>query len=403
MSQTQECRICQSRHLDQVIDLGSQPWGNGFITRDQFQDEKVFPLILLRCSNCALAQLSYTIPKEQMFISHTYLSGTTKTLDNHFESLAKSIHGNFLKDKHEPMVLDIGSNDGTQLKHFKGLGCTVLGVESAPHAVEIAIASGVPTDLDFFNSDYARRLNLKFDVINASGVFFHLEELHSVCEGVRLSLKPNGVFVVQFIYMKTMQENVAFDQIYHEHLLYYTLSTLSTLLNIHGFEIFDAHESQIHGGSMIAYVSHAGSYSQTVGLKELIKQEMQAKTNDLERYQKFSIDTIDLKQKTLEWFDLMLLGEKIIYGLGAPVKGNTLINYFGLGVGQLPYLIERNSLRRGLFSPGAHIPILMENEIQRAPDAYFVLAWNFKTEILQRHISDISQGVDFFFPIDPQR
>jgi SAM-dependent methyltransferase len=307
----------------------------------------------------------------------------------------------FLSDRRDKIVLDIGSNDGTQLKHYKQLGCEVLGVESAPHAVAIALSNGIRTDEEFFNLEYAQRLSQKFDVINASGVFFHLEELHSVCEGVRHSLKQDGVFIVQFIYMKTMQENIAFDQIYHEHLLYYTVNTLSTLLNMHGLEIFDAQSSDIHGGSIIAYVSHPGSFVQTETLKGLIQEEINAGTNDLNRYKTFSMDTKMLKQKTLDWFDLMQVKEQLIYGLGAPVKGNTLINYFGLSVDNLPYLIERNPLRKGLYSPGAHIPVLMEDEIPRTPDAYFVLAWNFKSEILKRHSADVKQGVDFFFPIDP--
>jgi 2-polyprenyl-3-methyl-5-hydroxy-6-metoxy-1,4-benzoquinol methylase len=401
MSQNKECRVCNSRELEEILDLGNQPWGNGFINSTQFKDEKEFPLTLVRCAKCSLAQLDYTIPKEQMFISHTYLSGTTSTLNQHFESLARSVFQKFLSDRRDKIVLDIGSNDGTQLKHYKQLGCEVLGVESAPHAVAIALSNGIRTDEEFFNLEYAQRLSQKFDVINASGVFFHLEELHSVCEGVRHSLKQDGVFIVQFIYMKTMQENIAFDQIYHEHLLYYTVNTLSTLLNMHGLEIFDAQSSDIHGGSIIAYVSHPGSFVQTETLKGLIQEEINAGTNDLNRYKTFSMDTKMLKQKTLDWFDLMQVKEQLIYGLGAPVKGNTLINYFGLSVDNLPYLIERNPLRKGLYSPGAHIPVLMEDEIPRTPDAYFVLAWNFKSEILKRHSADVKQGVDFFFPIDP--
>ena len=402
MSQSDKCRICESSDFEQVLDLGSQPWGNGFLRLDQFESEQAYPLKLVRCSKCSLAQLDFTIPKERMFIEHTYLSGTTSTLSRHFNSLALEVYDKFLSNISKPMVLDIGSNDGTQLKYFKHLGCEVLGVESAPHAVAIANAAGIPTEQQFFNSEYAQKLNKKFDVINASGVFFHLEELHSVCDGVRLSLKPNGVFVIQFIYMKTMQDNIAFDQIYHEHLLYYTLETLNILLKIHGLEIFDAHNSPIHGGSMIAYASHVGSFDQSVNFKKLYKNEIESKTNDLESYQNFAANTVKLKGSTLKWFEVMSQNKKVVYGLGAPVKGNTLINYFGLGVSNLPFLVERNTLRKGLFSPGAHIPVILENEIPIPPDAYFVLAWNFKSEILERHSKDKADGIEFYFPIDPK-
>jgi len=401
MSFITHCRICDSTDLEPIIDLGDQPWGNGFIKADQFATETSYPLVLVRCERCSLAQLNYTIAKEDMFIKHTYLSGTTKTLNQHFSELAHETYRAYLQNLPNPLVLDIGSNDGTQLKHYKELGCNVLGVESAPHAVEIAIANGIPTEEVFFNSDSARKINLKFNLINASGVFFHLEELHSVCEGVKFALDSEGVFIVQFIYMKTMQDNVAFDQIYHEHLLYYTLTTLSTLLEIHGLEIFDSNLSTIHGGSMIAYVSHPGKFKKTSRLKSYLEDEIKNCTNEKKRYKDFAIQAQQLKEKTLGWFDGMSEKNKLVYGLGAPVKGNTLINYFGLKKENLQYLIERNPLRQGLFSPGAHIPLLLEEEISVSPDAYFVLAWNFKSEILQRHANDVIRGIEFYFPIDP--
>jgi SAM-dependent methyltransferase len=401
MSLITHCRICDSTDLETIIDLGNQPWGNGFLKADQFATEISYPLVLVRCEKCSLAQLNYTIAKEDMFIKHTYLSGTTNTLNEHFSQLAKKTHASFLQNFSKPRVLDIGSNDGTQLKHYQELGCDVLGVESAPHAVEIAIANGIPTEEVFFNSESAREINLKFNLINASGVFFHLEELHSVCEGVKFALDSDGVFIVQFIYMKTMQDNVAFDQIYHEHLLYYTLTTLSILLEMHGLELFDSHLSSIHGGSMIAYVSHPGRYKKTSRLNSYLENEIKSHTNEKKRYEEFAIQSHQMKEKTLEWFEFMSEKDKLVYGLGAPVKGNTLINYFGLKKENLPYLIERNPLRQGLFSPGAHIPLLLEHEIVVSPDAYFVLAWNFKSEILQRHADDILQGIEFYFPIDP--
>jgi hypothetical protein len=266
--------------------------------------------------------------------------------------------------------------------------------------VKLAHDAKIPTLECFFDSGIAREINKKFDVINASGVFFHLEELHSVCEGIKLCLKHDGVFIVQFIYMKNMQENMAFDQIYHEHLLYYTLETLETLLKLHGLEIFDAQESAIHGGSMIAFISHPGLFSKTPELDLLQANESSANTNSLESYEIFARGAENLRFKTKAWFENKSASKEIVYGLGAPVKGNTLINYFGLNRQNLPFLIERNTLRRGLFSPGAHIPILLENEIPRTPDSYFVLAWNFKQEILERHKLDVLAGVEFYFPIE---
>ena len=155
-------------------------------------------------------------------------------------------------------MLDIGSNDGTQLKHFQALGYDVLGVESSKTTARLANEAGVPTLNQFFNQDVAREIGRKFDAINAAGVFFHLEELHSVTEGIRECLADDGIFVVQFLYMRKIIDNLAFDQIYHEHLLYYNLMNIDTLLKRHGLALFDAYLAPIHGGSMIGFVSHQG-------------------------------------------------------------------------------------------------------------------------------------------------
>jgi hypothetical protein len=170
---------------------------------------------------------------------------------------------------------------------------------------------------------------------------------------------------------------------------------------MHGLELFDSHFSPIHGGSMIAYVCHPRKFNKTIRLKSYLEDEVKNDTNEKKRYEEFAIQAHRMKVKTLEWFEYMSDKNKLVYGLGAPVKGNTLINYFGLKKENLPYLIERNPLRQGLFSPGAHIPLLLEHEIVVSPDAYFVLAWNFKSEILQRHADDLLQGIEFYFPIDP--
>ena len=155
-------------------------------------------------------------------------------------------------------MLDIGSNDGTQLKHFQALGYEVLGVESSKTTARLANEAGVPTLNHFFNHEVAREIGRKFDAINAAGVFFHLEELHSVTDGIRECLADDGIFVVQFLYMKKIIENLAFDQIYHEHLLYYNLKNIDTLLKRHGLALFDAYLAPIHGGSMIGFVTHQG-------------------------------------------------------------------------------------------------------------------------------------------------
>lgn len=396
------CRSCDSTDLDLVVDLGYQPWCNHFLKKEEINQEPFYPLHLYFCKNCATVQLDYTVSKEIMFSDHTYLSGVTKSLSEHFQKVAREIDERFLREAQSKTVLDIGSNDGTQLKHFQALGYEVLGVESSKTTAQIAIEAGVPTLNQFFNLETMRRIGKRFDIINAAGVFFHLEELHSVAEGIREGLKENGVFVVQFLYMKSIVENLAFDQIYHEHLLYYNLQTVEVLLNRHGLEMFDAYLAPIHGGSIVGFVTHRGKQRPSERLLKMRQLEDATRSNRIETYHEFSKRIQRMKEENLGFLDKAKRAGKRVFGFGAPVKGNTLLNYFGIGTDYIECLVEKNELRRGLYSPGMHIPVVIEKEIQELPDIYYVLAWNFKREILANNQHLIDRGVEFYFPVNLQ-
>jgi len=336
------CRICDSTNLEPAIDLGEQPWCNNFLTAEQVGKEPFYPLRVVYCHDCCAAQLDHTVPKETMFGNHTYLSGVTRSLSEHFGNVANEVDRRFAAPWQEKSVLDIGSNDGTQLKHFQALGYDVLGVESSAKTADIASEAGVPTVHTFFNLDTAQRLSRKFHVINAAGVFFHLEELHSVSEGIREVLHEDGVFVVQFLYMNRIIENMAFDQIYHEHLLYYNLQTIETLLNRHGLALFDAYLSPIHGGSMIAFATHSWKRPPSERLLGLRREEDAADANAFSTYTDFARRIEGMKVENLAFLDQARRDGKRVYGMGAPVKGNTLLNYFGVGTDLVEYLVEKN-------------------------------------------------------------
>lgn len=396
-----QCRVCDSTNLELAIDLGSQPWCNHFLQPEEIGQEPYYPLRVLYCHDCATVQLDYTVTKEVMFGDHTYLSGVTKSLSEHFRKVAEEVDEKFFKDTPNKSVLDIGSNDGTQLKHFQKLGYEVLGVESSKKTAKIANDAGVPTLNEFFNLEVVKKLNRQFHLINAAGVFFHLEELHSVAEGIKAALREDGVFVVQFLYMKRIVENLAFDQIYHEHLLYYNLKTIEVLLNRHGLAMFDAYLSPIHGGSIIGFVTHQGTRKTSDRLEEMREEEVTEKSNQFATYLDFAKRIEQMKIENLAYLSQAKQLGKTIWGFGAPVKGNTLLNYFGIGTQYLDYLVEKNELRRGLSSPGMHIPLVIEKELTNLPDVYYVLAWNFKREILANNQALIEQGVEFYFPVNP--
>lgn len=396
-----ECRVCGGSSFEIAVDLGSQPWANDFLPPEKAGTEPFYPLRVLHCADCQTAQLDTTVRKEILFGNHTYLSGVTRTLREHFARTARSVDDRFGRNRTGLSVLDIGSNDGTQLDEYQRIGYTVLGVESSTATARIANERGIPTVHAFFNEDVARGLGRTFDVVNASGVFFHLEELHSVTEGIRLALADDGVFVVQALYVRDIIRNLAFDQIYHEHLLYYTATTLSRLLERHGLEMFDVEISPIHGGSLIAYVGHRGRRAVSANVTSLLAEERRSGLNELATYRAFATAIAERRESERERLGRAAAAGKRIYGFGAPVKGNTLLNYFGIGPEVMPFLVEKNAMRRGLVSPGMHIPVILEEDVTEPPDIYYVLAWNFRREILANNQSLVARGVDFQFPVEP--
>src|SRR3989338_807428 len=397
------CRVCDSEKLELAIDLGYQPWCNNFLRKEELGKEPFYPLRVVYCLRCSTAQLDYTVPKEVMFTQHTYLSGVTKSLNDHFRRVAEEADMFFFSNLKNKSVLDIGSNDGTQLKHYQKLGYEVMGVESSKDIAEIANAAGIYTVNEFFNLDFARRLGKKFNLINAAGVFFNLVELNSVAEGIRDALDENGIFLAQFLYMKSIIDNCAFDQIYHEHLLYYNLKTINFLLNLHGLCMFDAYLAPIHGGSVIGFITHSQRRQPTTRrLETMLEKEEKEKSSELSTYLDFAQRISRMKEENIIYLDAAKQREKRIFGFGAPAKGNTLLNYFEIGARYIDYLVEKNELRRGLYSPGMHIPIVIEKELREIPDIYYVLAWNYKDEILSNNQQLTNKGVEFYFPINPK-
>lgn len=392
------CRSCNQKNFESILDLGNHPWCNNFISKNQIGKEKLYPLHLIQCKECELLQLNFTVPKEIMFKEHTYLSSSTKTLKNHFYELACENIKQFSLNN-EDLILDIGGNDGTQMIQYKNAGINnVLNVESADNIAEISKRSGIKTINDFFNEKLIDQyqLNNKVKLINASGVFFHLEELHSVIKGIKKALVKDGVFIVQFMYAGTMIEKLNFDTIYHEHLCYYTLKSLKNLLKPYGFKIFDSYYSDIHSGSIIAKVCLKNAYKTTGRHKKTLKNDLKYTPK---KFKKFG-EIIEQKKDSLKNFLLSIKSKnsKIkIYAYGAPAKGNTLLNYFEIDKNIIEKSVEVNELKIGLYLPKSHIPIVKETT-EDVPDYYLLLSHNFEKEIIEKNKKLIDKGVKFIIP-----
>jgi len=394
----QKCRGCNSTNLKLILDLGKQPWCNDFLSKEQVGKEKFYPLRLCVCSDCELLQLDHTVPKETMFQDHQYLSGMTQTLINHFYEVAEENTEQF-NIQQDDLIVDIGGNDGSQLQQYQKLGCdNVLNIESAIRVSDIARENGVPTLTEFFDEDTVdSHLGEKsVKLYNASGVFFHLEELHSVIKGIQKSLRDDGALIVQFMYAGAMIEGKNFDTIYHEHLCYYTIRSLSNLLRPYGLEIFDGYYSEIHSGSIIAKICHSDSplNKRTERFVELARKDEKYTTD---AFVSFAEEVESSKEKLKDFLvDLKEQG-KTIYVYGAPAKGNTLLNYFDIDKSIVDKSVEINEMKIGNYLPQSHIPICKEEKTD-LPDYYLLLSHNFADEIIKKNQDIIEQGVSFIIP-----
>jgi hypothetical protein len=379
-----------------ILDLGNQPWGNDFLDASKIGKESIYPLQLVYCNESELLQLSFFVPKETMFKNHTYISGTTKTLLNHFFDLAKENANQYNLDPEKDIILDIGGNDGSQLVQYKKLGFkNVINFESADNISKLSIENDVPVINEFFNESNVKNHLQKNSVklINASGVFFHLEELDSVIKGINYCLSEDGIFVVQFMYVGSMIDNLNFDTIYHEHLCYYTLNSLKKLLNKYDLYLEDAYFTEIHSGSVIAKFRKS-KQPLTPRTLDLIERDNKY---TLESIKKFALD-VQLKRYDLKSILTRLVSRgKKIYAYGAPVKGNTLLNYMEIDNSLISKVVEVNPHKIGLYTPGSHIPVIKE-DTNDLPDYYLLLSHNFEKEIVNKNTDLIEMGVKFIVP-----
>lgn len=396
-----ECRVCGSRRVELFLDLGDQPHCNRLIPPALAdRREPHFPLRAGFCHDCTLVQIDHTIPKEQMFSDYPYVSGTTKSLVAHFAATAARLTERYGLGSAD-LVVDIGSNDGTWLKQYRPFGLRTLGVEPAGNVAALATEAGVPTLNRFFNEETVQVILAdqgQASLVSAAGVFFHLEELHSVVRGIKALLKPDGVFVVQAIYLGGMIENTAFDQIYHEHLCYYTLRSLQELFSRHGLEVFDTGMVSVHGGTIEVHVGHIGAHTVAESVPAKLAEESANKLGELATYERFADHVWALKRDLLALLENYRDAGKSVHCYGAPAKGATLLNSFGINTDLVSLAAEKSSLKFNQMIPGARIPIVDEATVAR-PDAYLMLAWNFLDEFLEKERAYLEAGGEFIVPV----
>tara|TARA_B110000881_G_C18530009_1_gene492485 strand:+ start:54 stop:1283 length:1230 start_codon:yes stop_codon:yes gene_type:complete len=387
-----KCRFCDEELKHLMVDLGMTPLANAYLDTDSIQQEESFyPLRIFVCHNCFLVQLAESVESpKQLFSEYLYFSSYSKTWLNHTEELAHNLIDKFSLDE-KNQVIEIASNDGYLLKHFKNKNIPILGIEPAENIAKFAEKQGIKTLNKFFGLQTANELKqtgCEADLLIAINVLPHLPNIKDFVEGIKKILKPNGVCMIQFsTYMLPFLHDTEFDSIYHEHYYYFSLLSVQKILSTFKLEIFNVDELSIHGGSLRIYVKHQENLKIKINQKvnNLIKKEIENGLDLVSTYESFSKRVTSSKLKIWNFFITAKENNKKIIGYGAPAKGNTMLNFCGIGKDIIEYTVDISPHKQGLFLPGTQIPIKKPEIIKETkPDYVIILAWNFKEEITQQ-------------------
>lgn len=397
----QFCQNCSEKRLRSIIFLGYLPPVNKLFKIGSTPNEQPsYPAQLLYCPSCHLVQLGLIVDPNILFPpEYPYTSGTTKILRDNFSELyleSSKLLGLTPKD----LIVDIGSNDGTLLSNFAPYH-KVVGV--TPELIgKVAIKNGIPTIIDFFNKSAVSRIKKEYGratVVTAANVFAHMENIHEVIENILLLMKEDGVFISESHYLLPLIQSVQYDTIYHEHMRYYSLISLKNLLESHGLEIFHAKEIPSHGGSFRAYAAKKGSFPIKSSVKKLLLKEKNIVTGK-KSFEEFAHKSIQSKLALYALLDPLKKRRKKIFGISAPSRATTLINYTGLDVGILDAVVEiKGSHKIGKYIPGTLIPILDEEELfKKQPTYALLLSWHIADELMPKLVKKGFKG-DFIVPL----
>ena len=401
-----DCRLCGSTDLVEVFSFGKTPMANAYVAKKHIKKSELHaPLTVNFCRKCKLVQLRDVVDPKVLFSNYLYVSGTSPVFVAHFAEYAKSIAKRFgLTEK--SLVVDVGSNDGVLLSHFKKLGMQILGIDPARNIAREATKNGILTIAKFFTPGTAREIASEYgkaSVITANNAFAHTDDVVGFVESVKELLLPGGVFIFENQYLKDLIEKNLFDMVYHEHLCYYHLTPLVPFFKRLGLRVFDVERVSTHGGSIRVSVGwDKGPHKTSKNVQCMVDAE--STLNRVPMYRAFAKRITQAGEKLRALLANLQQHGKRIVGYGAPAKATTLCYALGIDGKTLEYIVDDSPLKQGLYMPGTHIPIKAPDTLYTdKPDYCLILAWNFADSIVKNHQQFIKNGGVFIVPVPESR
>jgi SAM-dependent methyltransferase len=396
--------LCGSRSLELVLPIRPSAIGDAFVSGDHLHEkQEVYPLDCYLCLDCGHLQNLDVVDPEILFREYTYRTSVSLGLVEHFRKYARSVVSTLALPK-DGLVVEIGSNDGSLLKAFRAEGMRVQGIDPAREIAATATREGIPTIPDFFTSAIAGQIkaaNGPAALFCANNVFAHIDDLSDVVKGVRTLLADDGAFVFEVSYIVDMIDNMVFDTIYHEHVSHHALLPLERFLNRHDMTLFDVERKETKGGSIRAFAQpmSTGQRPKSPQLTALMAEEERRGITRPQIYREWFAAIEACKAKVLAYLDAAILAGKTVAAYGASTTTTTLLYHFEL-TSRIAFIVDDNPLKQGLFSPGAHIPVLSSQELAaRKPDIVVILAWIYADAITSRNSEYIRSGGTFLVPL----
>jgi hypothetical protein len=404
-----DCRGCGSTTLEKIIELGPTPLANSFLKSEaEFATERWYPLDLYFCATCSLLQLLDVVNPEVLFRHYLYVTGTSTTIAAHNREYARTLR-DLLGLTGEDLVIEVASNDGSLLRCFRDLDVSTLGIEPATNLASLAQAAGIETINVFFSSataDAVRAARRPARAVIGNNVLAHVDDPADFLDGCRRLVSDDGLVTIEVPYVGELLDRVEYDTVYHEHLSYFSVTSLLRLCERVGLRAVRIDRVPVHGGSLRLYLSRQADAHGADALAMEAAEHEEGGAADVERYRAFASAVREHRDRLRELLAGLREGGAALAAYGAPAKGNTLLNYCRIDRSILPFTVDKNPLKVGLYTPGMHIPVrgveaLMDED--PAPDAVLILAWNFAEEIMEQQAAVRRRGGRFIVPIPAPR